>query len=947
MSESKQEFLRPGTVFEKYTVERLLGKGGMGAVYLVRHNVLDSHFALKVLFPDVAEKNKQFVDRFIREAKLACKIKHPNLIAVHDAGKNPENGMYYIVMDYVSGGSVRELLKKMHHISPDQALQIIRQITGALGAAYEHRMVHRDIKPDNIMFAADGTAKLADLGIAKSTDDQDTQLTMAASVFGTPAYMSPEQAKDSSKVDCRADIYSLGIVFYEMLSGERPFQGDGTIQILSQVVSDDAIPDVRQLRPEVPESMATLLAAMTEKDREKRVQTPVELMTRLEQIRGTDKSAAAQPAGNREMEEPLTMPTIIAGDGTQLMKTVPLSCTQETMATVVTPSATSASEKEERAPAPAVTAEKKQDEPGEEKKGIPKKTLRIIIALLAAMFLLIMIFALIPDKKTPPPTPPPPPTSTTPVTQRPEQQPAKQPAGQPAEKPAQQPEPLPPPAAPVVSADKTEPTSSPVVVSAKFSADSVSCQYSFDQKNWDTYKGAVTLKTNGSIYFRGKNKDGKESEVVEYRVTNIELPPPAAPVVSADKTAPTSSPVLVSAKFSNESVSHQYSFDQFGWNKYEAPIEMKENGKIYFRAKDKAGNISETAVYEVKNIVKEQKPPAAPVVSVDKTEPTSSPVLVSAKFSDESVSRQYSFDQKNWDTYKGAVTRKTNGSIYFRAKDKAGNISEVVEYRVTNIDTEPPAAPVVSADKTDHTSSPVLVSAEFSNDSVSRQYSFDRENWDPYKGAVTRTTNGSIYFRALDKAGNVSKIKEYKVANIVKIDEKNLSKTENVYFVLEKPVSQKDISGDIMAEAIFENYRCWAVDPVKTEELKEVLGKRDNDSIVLFRDSRSKLADRLTEIDSALRVVKKSFPKLSEVNTKQDAAESIKNIRKRPPGMIVVDMLAAARKYGKKDCVKFVQQFMKSVNCHLTPQSKYSPSDIPILFCVPSSNEAEEKFYKE
>ena len=100
--------LKPGDIFEKYRVEKLLGKGGMGAVYLVRHNVLDSLFALKVLFPNVAAKNKQFVDRFIREARLACKIKHPNLISVHDAGKNSENGMYYIIMDYVSGGSVRD-----------------------------------------------------------------------------------------------------------------------------------------------------------------------------------------------------------------------------------------------------------------------------------------------------------------------------------------------------------------------------------------------------------------------------------------------------------------------------------------------------------------------------------------------------------------------------------------------------------------------------------------------------------------------------------------------------------------------------------------------------------------------------------------------------------------------------------------------------------------------
>ena len=216
---SEPDVLKPGDIFEKYTVEKLLGRGGMGAVYLVRHNILDSLFALKVLFPEVASKNRQFVDRFIREAKLACKIKHPNLIAVHDAGKNPENGMYYIIMDYASGGSVRDLLKRTGHISPIQAVQIIRQVASALETARKHNMVHRDIKPDNIMFTSDGSAKLADLGIAKSTDEQDTMLTMEASVFGTPAYMSPEQAMDSSKVDCRADIYSLGIVFYEMLSG--------------------------------------------------------------------------------------------------------------------------------------------------------------------------------------------------------------------------------------------------------------------------------------------------------------------------------------------------------------------------------------------------------------------------------------------------------------------------------------------------------------------------------------------------------------------------------------------------------------------------------------------------------------------------------------------------------------------------------------------------------
>ena len=276
--------LKPGMVFEKYTVEKQLGQGGMGSVYLVRHNVLDSQFALKILSSDVASKNKQFVDRFIREAKLACKIRHPNLIAVHDAGQNPQNGLYYIVMDYVPGGSVRDRLKKTRSMPPDQALRIITQVADALAAACAHHMVHRDIKPDNIMFAADGSAKLADLGIAKSTDEQDTMITMASSVFGTPAYMSPEQAKDSSKVDSRADIYSLGIVFYEMLSGHRPFSGTSAIQILSQVMDASRIPDVRLICPETPPELADLIARMVEKNVENRIQSPALLVQELKKI---------------------------------------------------------------------------------------------------------------------------------------------------------------------------------------------------------------------------------------------------------------------------------------------------------------------------------------------------------------------------------------------------------------------------------------------------------------------------------------------------------------------------------------------------------------------------------------------------------------------------------------------------------------------------------------
>ena len=301
MKKAKNEdsILKPGTVFEKYTIEKFLGKGGMGAVYLARHHVLDSLFAIKTLSPEVASQSRQFVDRFIREAKLACKIKHPNLIAVHDAGKNAESGTYYIVMDYVSGGSLRDLLRQKSHLPPEQAIRIISQMAAALEAACHFGMVHRDIKPENIMFAADGTAKLADLGIAKSTDEQDTVLTIAASVFGTPSYMSPEQAMDSSRVDIRADIYSLGIVFFEMLAGQLPYSGKGTIQILSQVIAEEEIPDVRTFVPDVSPEIAALISAMTEKKLENRLRTPAELRKRLLAISRREFQSLPLPSPDR------------------------------------------------------------------------------------------------------------------------------------------------------------------------------------------------------------------------------------------------------------------------------------------------------------------------------------------------------------------------------------------------------------------------------------------------------------------------------------------------------------------------------------------------------------------------------------------------------------------------------------------------------------------------
>lgn len=276
--------LKSGEMFGKYKVERMLGTGGMGAVYLVRHSVLDSLFALKILDAATAQKGGDFVTRFIREAKLASNIRHPNISAVHDAGQDEMTGLYYLVMDYLPGGTLRDRIHERGRIPAGEAVRIARQIAAALVTAHGRGMVHRDIKPENIMFAADGSAKLADLGIAKGTGEQDTLVTMASAVFGTPAYMAPEQATDSSSVDGRADIWSLGVVLYEMLSGVRPYEGNGLGAIVKQLLSDDPFPDVMAIAPEVPVSLAELVGDMCKKDVSQRVATARDLVERLASI---------------------------------------------------------------------------------------------------------------------------------------------------------------------------------------------------------------------------------------------------------------------------------------------------------------------------------------------------------------------------------------------------------------------------------------------------------------------------------------------------------------------------------------------------------------------------------------------------------------------------------------------------------------------------------------
>ena len=260
--ESNARILKEGDRFGDYTVEKLLGKGGMGAVYLA-HASDGTRYAVKVMDADATQGKPDFHKRFIREGEFAVKIRHPNLIPVHCIGQDPRTGLCYLVMDYMPGGSLADRLIERKRFPVDEAVAIVAKIADALEVAHQHGVIHRDVKPDNIMFDADGTPKLADLGVAKFTDDaHKTTVTTTGMIIGTPAYMAPEQMTDSRHIDARADIYALGVVLYEMLAGKRPNEGSTAVELLVKAIKGETLPDVRTQRPDISASVAHALSLM-------------------------------------------------------------------------------------------------------------------------------------------------------------------------------------------------------------------------------------------------------------------------------------------------------------------------------------------------------------------------------------------------------------------------------------------------------------------------------------------------------------------------------------------------------------------------------------------------------------------------------------------------------------------------------------------------------------
>jgi predicted Ser/Thr protein kinase len=229
--------------FPHFEVLELLGQGGMGAVYKARQRSLDRLVAIKILPLEVG-REPTFAERFTREARALARLSHPNIVAIHDFGQ--ADGLYYFIMEYVDGVSLRQLVDK-HELTPQQALALVPQICEALQFAHEEGIVHRDVKPENILIDKRGRVRIADFGLAKllGYSGDAATLTRVEQVMGTPQYMAPEQMQRSHSVDHRADIYSLGVVIYEMLTGELPL---GHFAPPSQKVSIDVRLDQVVLR---------------------------------------------------------------------------------------------------------------------------------------------------------------------------------------------------------------------------------------------------------------------------------------------------------------------------------------------------------------------------------------------------------------------------------------------------------------------------------------------------------------------------------------------------------------------------------------------------------------------------------------------------------------------------------------------------------------------------
>jgi serine/threonine-protein kinase len=293
---------QPGARIGKYRILAHVATGGMGTVYRARDEELGRIVALKVLAPELSN-NPILVTRFKREARAAGRLTHKNIVTLYEYGQT-EEGLYFLAMEFIQGIDLSEYIRRKGRLEPEEARRILIQSCKALEHAFAQGVTHRDIKPSNFLLANDEgrcRVKLTDLGLSRIDTEEDFQVTRAGTTVGTVDYMAPEQARDSSAADIRSDIYSLGCTFYQMLTGQPPFNDGGIGERIYKHIASDPT-DVREFNPDIPASLWTVLRRMLAKHPDDRFQTPTELIQALRSL-SEPQSPSRKLAEIRQQEE--------------------------------------------------------------------------------------------------------------------------------------------------------------------------------------------------------------------------------------------------------------------------------------------------------------------------------------------------------------------------------------------------------------------------------------------------------------------------------------------------------------------------------------------------------------------------------------------------------------------------------------------------------------------
>ena len=267
---------------DRYEIIRSIGEGGMANVYLAYDIILNRKVAVKILRGDLAEDEK-FVRRFQREAISASSLNHPNIVEVYDVGE--DNGKYFIVMEYVEGKTLKQLIKKRGALTLPEVQDIMLQLTSAISHAHESYIIHRDIKPQNVLILEDGRVKIMDFGIAAQLNSGE--LTQTNSVMGTVYYLPPEQANGNAAT-AKSDIYSLGILMYELVVGKVPFKGDSPVEVAIKQMKE-AIPDITTYNPDVPQSIENIILRASAKNPKNRYDTALDMYNDLKTALDKDR----------------------------------------------------------------------------------------------------------------------------------------------------------------------------------------------------------------------------------------------------------------------------------------------------------------------------------------------------------------------------------------------------------------------------------------------------------------------------------------------------------------------------------------------------------------------------------------------------------------------------------------------------------------------------------